>query len=40
MLLATDNAGRTVIHAAAERYNVELFHRILNWAKGNLTKRW
>jgi hypothetical protein len=38
MLLATDNAGRTVFHVAAERYNVDLFQGILNWAKENLTK--
>jgi endo-1,4-beta-D-glucanase Y len=38
LLLATDNAGRTIFHEAAKNFNEELFQGILNWAKENLTK--
>jgi hypothetical protein len=33
LLLATDNAGRTVFHEAAKSFNEKVFQGILNWAK-------
>jgi DNA phosphorothioation-dependent restriction protein DptG len=38
LLLATDNAGRTVFHEATKSFNEEVYQGILNWAKKNLTK--
>jgi ankyrin repeat protein len=38
LLLAKDNAGKTVFHVAAESSNEVLFQGMLNSAKENLTK--
>jgi hypothetical protein len=38
LLLITDNAGRMVLHVAAEMGIVGGLQEILNWAKENLTK--
>jgi hypothetical protein len=38
MLFATDNEGRTFVHVATEFCELEVFQRIMNFAKGNVTK--
>jgi hypothetical protein len=37
LFLATDNEGRTVFHEAAAVWNIEIFQRLFNLAKENLT---
>jgi hypothetical protein len=38
LLLAIDNAGRTIFLEAAKSFNEEVFQGILNWPKENLKK--